>query len=146
MDSIKTLFSTIILYRHNLHILHWKAKGCHFDCIHELLDTYVDKFNTYVDEVAEIMLMLGINPLSLQDCLQIAEDDSDITHVLIDPTGDYDGHECMDYIQTMFTTLMGIYRNICDENILPKDIMATFDNHLGWLRLENHYKNVQRLK
>ena len=146
MDSLKTLFSTVILYRHNLHVLHWKAKGCDFDCIHGLLDTYVDKFNGFVDEIAEIMLMMGTNPLSIQDCLKIAEDDSDITHIIIDPNSDYDAEECINHVKTMFDTLMNVYENVCDEDDIPNDIIATFDNHVGWIRLENKYKNVQRLK
>ena len=46
--ELQKLFSLLICYRHNIHMLHWKVSGPSFMCLHKTLDEYVDKFNDFI--------------------------------------------------------------------------------------------------
>lgn len=146
MDELKRLFAVIIVYRHNIHMLHWKASGSHFDCIHKLCDDYVDHFNGLVDEIAEMILMLGEVPLTLHECFELVDNDSSHEYIIISASEDYDEEDTAEHIGTMFNDIMSIYDEIYSKDELPKDIIASIDGQMGWFRLENHYKNRQRLK
>ena len=142
MENIKRLFASLIIYKHNLHTLHWKVTGCHFDCIHELMDNYTKQFDSFIDEVAEIMLICEQNPLSLQGCIMFAEQDTECNYLILTPTENYDAEACFKNIGVMFSGLLDIYNKTCET--LPKELSATLDQHMYWLRIENDYKNKRR--
>jgi len=143
MEKLNELFAALVVYRHNFHILHWKVKSCDFDCVHKLFDDYVDKFNTMIDEVAEVMLSVGMNPLCLQGCIdQLVRSGTEF--VVLDPVDDYDPKKAFEITNTMLTKLMDVYCEVC-KNDIPSDIISKLDEHKYWLRIEAFYKNGRRL-
>lgn len=144
MDKVKSLFSALVVYRHNINVLHWKVKGCHFDCLHELLDNYGDTFNSFIDEVAEAMMCVGCNPLDFEACRATVNDDA-INHIVLSGESDYDTDDIQKNIGIMFTTLITMYTEVANSHELPSDVQAKLDEQLYWFRLENNYKNRRRL-
>ena len=143
-ERLKSLFAALVIYRHNINILHWKVKGCHFDCLHELFDNYGDKFNSFIDEVAEILLITGCNPLSIQACIENASNDKN-NHIVLSPDDDYDCDDAPKQIGIMFSTLLNMYAEISNNKDLTSDLQSKLDEHMHWLRLEYNYKNSRRV-
>lgn len=57
-----------------LHNLHWNVRGFSFKAVHEYLEGLYDKVNDYLDEVAELQKMHGVNPkASLKEYLAITD-------------------------------------------------------------------------
>ena len=145
MERLKQLFSALVIYRHNMNILHWKSKGCHFDGLHKLFSDYGDKFNNLIDEVAEIMLIEGENPLCFKHCFETASEDTR-DHLILTGGENYDSENSAIAVEKMFETLIDMYTEIAENNDLSPELQSKFDEHLYWLKLECRYKNVQRMK
>ena len=145
MERLDQLFSALVIYRHNMNILHWKSKGCHFDCLHKLFGDYSDKFNDLIDEVAEIMLIEGQNPLCFKHCFETASEDTR-DHLVLTGAEDYDFENAATAVEKMFNMLISMYTEIAENNDLSPELQSKFDEHLYWLKLECRYKNVQRMK
>ena len=88
IDKIKWLFAVLVWYRHNLHMLHWKVVGKDFDTIHSMLDDYVSKFNTFIDEIAEMLLSMGSNPLTMSEITSMLSS-SDCRILTVESDSDY---------------------------------------------------------
>ena len=101
MERLKQLFSALVIYRHNMNILHWKSKGCHFDGLHKLFSDYGDKFNNLIDEVAEIMLIEGENPLCFKHCFETASEDTR-DHLILTGGENYDSENSAIAVEKMF--------------------------------------------
>lgn len=145
MKIFKQLFSTLVLYRHNIHILHWKCHGRDFEAVHMHMDTYLDRFNEFIDDIGEIMMELDMNPLCLCSCMKELEGDQDKKHVCIDADADYDSVMVYRFIESMFCELMDMYKHISYDAAIPSDVKSILDEHSQWLRLETNYKNKRRL-
>ena len=144
IEKMKLLFAVVLAYRHNLHMLHWKVVGCDFDTIHKLLDDYVDKFNTFVDEIAEMLLSIGHNPLTLQEAITLLSDLN--THILvIESQEDYESDKVFKALDIMFNDLYTMYTDISNE-CEYSECVSKFDEHKYWLRVEGKYKNKKRLE
>lgn len=144
MENLKRLFSTLVIYRHNIQMLHWKVTGEHFDCVHALMDEYTKQFNEFIDAVAEIMLMTHASPLCLDCCLEFAKNDEHYDYVMISGKEDYSGEDCFAYIDRMFHDLIVRYNEVKNHDMIPADLASVFDNHVYWLRTEVVYKNKRR--
>ena len=138
------IFASLIVYRHNLHILHWKISGHNFEDMHKLLDDYVSKFNSFIDEIGEMMLSLNCNPLALSDCIHILENDEEY-FLMLDPSEDYDMEDALSAMDKMFTDMMVMYMTLYKEVELPDDCKSKLDEHRYWFRIENSYKNKRRM-
>jgi DNA-binding ferritin-like protein len=143
-ELFKELFSSLILYRHNIHILHWKCCGPDFDATHELMDKYLEKFSSMIDGVGEIMLELGLNPLGLCEIMKTLDESDNEDYMCIDGDDEYASQKVYEYISFMFKGLIDMYEKICYDKALPSDITGVLDDHREWLRLERDYKNVRR--
>ena len=63
--------------------VHWYMRGERFSVLHPMLDDYIDEYNEDIDEVAEMLIILGGSPYSTLDELS-ANSQLEIT------VGDYD--------------------------------------------------------
>lgn len=143
IPKLQLLFAILLFYRHNLHMLHWKVVGKTFDDTHKILDDYVSQFNTFIDEIAEILLSMGNNPLTLQEAFSLLENLD--THILIvESTENYKCKEVFNAIDIMFNDLYKVYTQVSEE-CEYSDIKSKFDEHQYWLRIEAMYKNKKRL-
>lgn len=144
VQKLQTLFSVLVCYRHNLHMLHWKVVGHHFEGAHTLLDSYVSKFNTFIDEIGEMILSMDGNPLTLQECIDIVTQLDQ--HILIIESGeDYDSTRVYNALDIMFTDLYNLYTEISKDCEFT-DCTSVLDEHKYWLRIEGKYKNKKRMK
>lgn len=142
IDKIKWLFAVLVWYRHNLHMLHWKVVGKDFDTIHSMLDDYVSKFNTFIDEIAEMLLSMGSNPLTMSEITSMLSS-SDCRILTVESDSDYKSKEVFNAIDMMFGELWIIYNDISKD--CPSDCVSKLDEHRYWLRVECQYKNRRRI-
>ena len=143
IKDLQELFSMLICYRHNLHMMHWKTYGPDFDTVHKLLDDYVDKFNTFVDEIAEMLLSLGGNPLTLQEVIELVTM-SDRKILYSASSDNYTADNVYHSIRIMFEELYYRYSDI-SKNCEFGECVSKMDEHKYWLRIESRYKNIRRL-
>ena len=65
MDKkLNELLADLVIETHKLQSLHWYVKGNDFFEAHPQLDVFYEQVGAMVDEVAELMLMCGIKPIS----------------------------------------------------------------------------------
>lgn len=65
MDKLLNRFlSDLVVEYHKLQGFHWYVKGRDFFQAHAKLEEYYDGVRNQIDEVAEVMLMLGMKPVS----------------------------------------------------------------------------------
>ena len=143
-NELQKLFSLLVCYRHNIHMLHWKVSGHSFMCLHKVLDYYVDKFNSFIDDIAELMLSTGINPLTLQECLELISN-NDEHHLLIESTENYDANKVYDALLYMISDLFTVYNKVSEECIYS-ECNSKLDEHKYWLRIEWKYKIERVMK
>jgi DNA-binding ferritin-like protein len=142
--EFKTLLSALILHSHNVRMLHWNVTGIDFDPVHKTLDNYYGMLDGFVDEIAEIGLQVGIEPVGLFEALATLKDDSrPYTNLL--GSKKFTSTEAFTYIGVIFTTLIALYTNVCKDTSLPPDIINKLEEHMYLLRKELQYKNVSRL-
>ena len=65
--KLNTLLADLAIETHKLQQLHWYVKGPDFFQAHAQLEGFYDQVAAIVDEVAEIMLMCGMEPISTVD-------------------------------------------------------------------------------
>lgn len=79
-NSLNVYLSNVAVLYVKLHNLHWNVKGPNFKAVHEYLEEIYDSFNEELDEIAELIIMQGGEPLvKMSDYLknaQIQEADS----------------------------------------------------------------------
>ena len=72
--TMRTLLSVLLIHRSNFEVLHWKAKGRHFDSMHNNVTTnYYDMISDTVDEVAELGMRMGLVPVNYLDAYREAK-------------------------------------------------------------------------
>ncbi|MFM1534613.1 DNA starvation/stationary phase protection protein [Helcococcus ovis] len=64
MKKLNTYLANLAFGNVKLHNLHWNLEGSQFKQVHEYLEVLYDEGFAYLDEVAELLKMQGITPLS----------------------------------------------------------------------------------
>lgn len=148
-EKLRNLFSVLVVYRHNMQMLHWRVVGPAFDAVHELCDNYTDRFNKMIDSVGEKLLIMGDTPCTLFECLEIVKN-LPREFICVEPR-DYCDIECFENIHAMLDSLIKEYNLAIDDcrcsscTHLPKGARASLESDLEWLELECYYKNTKRL-
>jgi len=141
---MEKLFAALVVYHHNFKMLHWKCVGKDFDMTHRMCDEYASKLATFIDEVAEIMIMYSAKPLCLQCCLELIRDDESHQYLLIDHnTEEFDSNSILEYVDVMFNSLNTLYSDLCNAEI-SEAAKSKLQEHQYYIMLENIYKNKQR--
>lgn len=65
--KLNILLADFQIYYMNLRGLHWNIKGRHFFSLHEKFEELYNDTNNVIDEIAERILTLGLNPLHTLD-------------------------------------------------------------------------------
>ena len=79
VKNLNCLLSDLNVFYRKLQNYHWNVKGKDFFTMHAKLEEYYNEINTQIDEVAEKMLMVEMQPLgTMKDylantCIQEAE-------------------------------------------------------------------------
>lgn len=145
MEKFQKLFSALIIFRHNMQILHWKATGKDFDAVHRLCDEYTASLGVITDEITELMMEVGINPLGIPEVIELARDDDEFKYICLDADKLYSSKDVYKYIDIMFSSLCDMYIEIHSIDDLRDDICGKLEEHMKWLSLELNYKNKRRL-
>jgi len=145
MKDLQKLFTALVLSKHNIQILHWKAIGVEFDAVHSVMDDYGKCLSKLIDEVGEIMVEMKIDPLCIHGVMELAEKDSDNDYLCIDPTRDYPAKEAFGHLNTMLTLLCKLYDCICKDGNIPENVIGKLQEHQRWISLELNYKNARRM-
>lgn len=63
-NKLNGLLSDLVVFYHKLQSYHWYVSGFTFFQAHEKLEEYYDGINEQIDEVAELMLQVGLEPVA----------------------------------------------------------------------------------
>ena len=70
---LNELLSDVIVESHKMLNYHWYIKGKNFYPMHKQMEEFYHEFINMSDEIAEVMLMMGYNPVAnLKDMLNLA--------------------------------------------------------------------------
>lgn len=141
--SLQKLYCAFVLYRHNCQVLHWKVTGLDFDTVHELMNTYIDFMHDNIDKVAEMILIMGQNPLCLMDTMKMIESDEH-QFVIVHTEQSYAAKEVFDYVKYMCESLLSICDEVTNEPGMPSGIISEIDSIKYWLMVEGVYKHSRR--
>lgn len=140
MVDIRTYHALITLAENNMRVIHWKLCGDDFNITHERYGKYYDELGNMMDECAEQMITIGINPVSMMEAVEILKSDSDVHAIVMDPSINYDASSADRAAIEMFTQLHTIANQLsCDSN-LPCDVQDVILDHAKWFRIEGLYK------
>lgn len=141
---MKKLLAALILYHFNTRILHWKLTGTDFDPVHELLGDYYDQLGVFIDDIAEIGLILEINPINIAEAITVLENDGG-DFMMLNGSENLSSKDCFEKIKFMFGSLISIYEELYKDESIPADVINKLQEHSFWLRKELSFKNVRRL-
>lgn len=144
VEMLKKLFSMLVLYQHNVKMLHWNVIGCDFDSIHAVLGEYADKMGLFIDDVAEIMLQLDMDILSLHEVMEYLEKDEDYNYIELRSGEKFETDDVFKYIHVFFTQLISVYEEIYKDQDLDGSIISELQTQQFWFRKEALYKNKHR--
>ena len=145
MEQFKTLFSALIIYQHNIRVLHWNVAGQCFDCDHEKMGEYVSYFENAIDSLAEIMVQLDIPVDTLNGVIQYASTAENAEFIIVNSDKIYSSKEVYEYIRTMFSHIIELYKAVCSIDTVPHAIRGELESFEYKFRLESNYKNKRRL-
>lgn len=134
MTELTTLFKQLVCAQYNLRVLHWKVKGKGFSKTHLDMDDHTDKFNEFIDTVAEMMLSYGTNPPALADCIGSIR--------AIDPSENFDTEDTIKNMMSMYDTLIKEI-SVVKKDSCPSAFASKLDEIQYWLIIESRYKGVR---
>lgn len=143
---MENLIATLIVYQHNVRMLHWTCKGKGFDHTHSYLDDFGKQIYDFTDEIAEIMISLDKKIPTLTEAMNILANDDTTEHLIITSEEFHDSKECAKAMMQMFTTLHSVYMKAYDEIKEHPGLTSTLDTHLAWIHKEGFYKMRLRLE
>lgn len=136
----QTLYMALLtLYENNLRGLHWKLMGPNFNMDHLRFGDYYDKLGCFLDETAEMMISMGISPISVMSLNDILSSD-EINAIAIDMSKDYTGEAANIAAQQMFTQLYEKAAALAKDDSLPVDVQDVYMAHAKFYRIECLYK------
>lgn len=127
VKNLNCLLADLNVFYRKLQNYHWNVKGKDFFTMHEKLEEYYDEINEQIDEVAEYILMLNIEPLgTMKDYL-------DNTCIVEAKNEKIDGCEVIKNIITDYNTLLKKVTEIKEEADNQKDYgtSSLMDNYIS---------------
>jgi DNA-binding ferritin-like protein len=143
--NLKNLLSALILHHHNFRILHWNVSGVDFDPVHSLMGDYYDKLGGLVDDVAEICISLGIQPVNLHEALELLGNDGEEKYLELSGGTLFTSKDCFEKSEIIFRQLINMYQKLYSDKSIPESIINVLQEHQQWFRKECEYKNKRRL-
>ena len=139
MTNFRNLLCILIDAQHKLRILHWNAKGKHFDGAHNICGEYVDKLNEHIDTVAELYIAVsGKNPVSLEECANKID-------VSVDAFTLYDGEEVFARLGSILSKIIDAIK-FAEKDDIPEYAISKLQEIEYYYVIENYYKNSRRVK
>lgn len=143
VTNIQKLFAMEVLYRHNVHMLHWNVVGSDFDSAHATLDGFVETMSTHIDQLAEMIKVLGQVPLTLPECINVLTDDSEQYSFV--NKNNIPTSSCWAEVNVMFTGLYDKIKEVKEDSAMPADIVSELESMMYYYALEGKYKGRSRV-
>ena len=143
------LLATMLVYHHNIKMLHWTCTGHNFDATHEYLDNLAKQLYEYTDVIAEIMMSKGMTLPSYTEAVKILENDDNCVHVIVSGEDTHSACECAKLSFEMFNILYNKYdcaHKQPNGECYESDIVSILDEHMSWIRKEIFYKMKLRME
>lgn len=135
MDNFTRLYTTLVQSQHDMRVIHWQAKGKQFDRNHGISEDYQYVLNRYLDEVAELLVLLNIPTPQLHE-LELADP--------IDILGEESDFKKMKWILERVSDR--IEDILIEEKTLQREFVSKLEEFKYYLQKEIRYKLAQRLK
>ena len=108
MHPFRNLLAALILFQHNVKILHWNLVGVDFDPVHQLLGDYYDQLGEFIDDIAETSIQLEIPPVGLTEAFDILNGLND-DFVALEGKEIFTSEESFNSLGIMFEKLLSLY-------------------------------------
>lgn len=138
MTQLTNLLKDLISAQHMLRILHWNVTGCHFNSTHQVFADYIDHIEDDIDAVSEMNIILGGNPVALDECTNNFD-------VELDTNTKYDSKDAYAKVVKIFNALIKDFTLACSEEKLLAAFRSELESLQYYYIIENAYKNVRRL-
>lgn len=145
--EFKELLELLVLYAHNMKVIHWNSTGDRFDRIHALADDYHGKICTTADSIGEMIGMLNKEIPSFTDVTDdLKSKDKDF--LVMDAKKKYTYQDGVGYIGIMLKDIVSAIEETLDTKEMDEDgnvgIKATLESiHYDYLK-ELNYFNKRR--
>lgn len=139
MDKQIKYLALLTLHENNLRGLHWKLQGPSFATDHARFGGYYEQLGHYMDEAAEQMITLGIQPIGVLDLPGILESD-DINTSRVNMDKDYNAYAANIAAMNIFDELYACAAELADDESLPVDVRDVYTEHAAYYRIEAKYK------
>lgn len=144
-QTLLTYMGALTLYENNMRILHWKLRGKGFHTDHERYGDYYEELGKYMDETAEQLISVGLNPLSIMESIDQMHS-SNLEAFTFSGSMDFDGETADKASYSMMKQLYDLASELAGDQSLPIDVQDVFMGHAKYFRIEGIYKLGRRIK
>lgn len=141
--NLRFLHAVVEFHKYNMKVIHWKAKGPHFDTIHQVAENTFLLLNEYSDLVAEMALINGMLPVSFPEILEVLNN-SDERFEFLSTNNLFDEVIGIEKIQELLNQIIRITEKV--KETLANDEISELESYQYKMRLEADYKCKMRLK
>lgn len=141
--NLRYLHAVIEFHKYNMKMIHWKAKGVHFDMIHNLSESIYNMLNSYADLVAEMGMMNYQLPVEMQEIITILNS-SEEPFIYLRNDALFDEVSAITEISDILSQIMKISNRVKES--LTDEEASEIDSYLYKMKLEVEYKCKMRLK
>ena len=125
--TTRELLSVMMIQRSNFEVLHWKAKGRHFDNVHNNVTTgYYEMVSDDIDTIAEMGMRMGYNPLNYITAYKVASKICGNKLEFVDANVDYSRDEIIDKTDKILQLIL-----LCIAQVLTTDEMQNNIRNVG---------------
>lgn len=139
MDKQVKYLALLTLHENNLRGLHWKLQGPSFATDHARFGGYYEKLGHFMDETAEQMISLGLQPIGVMNLPEILESD-EINTSCVNMDKDYNSYAANLAAMNIFNELYACAAELAEDESLPVDVRDVYTDHAAYYRIEAKYK------
>lgn len=145
-EKLKMYLSLLKIYADCTQMVHWKNIGAGFHTAHPRYGEYYGELIEFMDQTAEQMITLGLNPVSYPEALAIVRDSDDVHGIMVTSDMNFTESSGDTVCLNMFNQLYELAESLADDDDLPVDVQDVFMSHAKWYRIEGKYKIARNLK
>lgn len=146
MKSFKELLSYLLVAQVNFRNLHWMTTGIDFFPVHEKMGEYYQCLDGYIDDIAEISLMMGFGVVNIKEAIDILSDSH--KEFTITEIKNKDSKEIFEESQEIWNIISDLIAEIINDQDLklPSHIISKLDDMQFNAVKEAKYKLKNLLK
>lgn len=147
-EALKEFDAMLRLYEQNFRNLHWNSIGLEFNDSHKNITTeYYEMLSDTVDEIAEILCMVDMDPANYMEAMDIVSGSS-MKYLIVDSKKKYTKAEIVTESQTMLTDICNSLAVIASsiEEPIYAGIKSGLEDMLYKYSKEMMYLNKRRIE